>query len=294
MARIVVLLLLCGTAQARTLAVGPIMAFKSPSAAAAVAADGDRIVIQPGSYRDCAVWTANHLLVEGAGAPESVVVTGEACQGKALFVTVGNDITVRNLTLLRAKVPDGNGAGIRAEGRNLTVIGVRFVENQNGILSGTTPSGATGGTMTIRDSVFERNGTCEQACAHGIYAGAIDVLRVENSRFIGTRQGHHIKSRALRTEVTGCVIQDGPAGTASYLIDIPNGGAVLIRGNILQKGPRSENHAAMIAIGEEGVTHPTPEIVIEDNTVRNDGPAHTVFVQNRTGTPALLRGNRGP
>jgi hypothetical protein len=281
------LLLPAGAAQARTLEVGATMAFKTPSAAAAMAKDGDRIAIHPGTYFDCAVWTANHLIVAGIGNPDTIVIADKSCQGKALFVIAGDNITVENLTLANAKVPDGNGAGIRAEGRNLTVTNVRFMDNQNGILTG-----ATGGTITIRDSLFDRNGTCEKACAHGIYIGAVDLLRIENTRFTGTKQGHHIKSRALRTEVTNCTIEDGPVGTASYSIDIPNGGAVMIRGNTFQKGPKSENHGAMIAIGEEGVTHPTPDIVIEDNMARNDGPWHTDFVRNRTATPALLRGNR--
>ena len=281
------LLLVAGATQARTLDVGTTMAFKTPSAASAAAKDGDRIAIHPGTYRDCAVWNANNLVIAGIGNPETIVIADKSCQGKALFVTVGDNIAVENITLTHARVPDGNGAGIRAEGHTLTVTGVRFVDNQNGILTGTT-----GGTVTIRDSLFDRNGTCEQACAHGVYIGAVDLLRIENSRFMGTIQGHHIKSRALRTEITGCTIDDGSVGTASYSIDIPNGGAVLIRGNTLQKGPQSENHSAMIAIGEEGVTHPTPDIVIEGNTARNDGPWDTDFVRNRTATPTLLHGNR--
>src|SRR5258708_26983509 len=50
-----------------------------------------------------------------------VVITDKACQGKALFVITGDDVSVRNLTFTRARVPDGNGAGIRAEGVNLRV-----------------------------------------------------------------------------------------------------------------------------------------------------------------------------
>ena len=73
---------------------------------------------------------------------------------------------MRNLTLTRARVPDGNGAGIRAEGRNLLVERVRFIDNQNGILAADQPEGE----LIVRDSEFVRNGTCEQACAHGIYA----------------------------------------------------------------------------------------------------------------------------
>ena len=245
------------------------------------------MAIQPGEYFDCAVWKANKLVIEGAGDPEKVIVTDKTCQGKALFVTVGEGITVRNLTLTRARVPDDNGAGIRAEGKNLVVEGVRFVNNQNGIMSGTA-----GGTMTVRNSVFDRNGACLSACAHGIYAGALDLLHVEGSRFVGTKQGHHIKSRALRTEVIGCTIQDGSEGTASYEIEIPNGGSLVARGNTIQKGPKADNRSAAIVIGAEGVSHPTREITIEDNSFRNDGAWETAFVNNLTATEAMLRGNQ--
>jgi hypothetical protein len=279
--------LLSSGARARTLTVGPGMAFAVPSAAASVARDGDRVEIQPGTYIDCAVWTAGHLVIAGVGDAAGVIVADKTCQGKALFITVGDDITVENMTLRGARVPDANGAGIRAEGRGLSVVGVRFLANQNGILSGPVR-----GTIAIRNSVFVGNGTCDKACAHGVYIGAVDLLRIENSRFEGTLQGHHIKSRALRTEILGCSIDDGDAGTASYAIDIPNGGDVVIRGNSLRKGPRSENRRAMIAIGEEGALHPTSAIVIEGNSARNDSGGVPAFVDNRTGAPVTLRDNR--
>lgn len=274
-------------AQARTLAVGESQEFKMPSAAAAVAKEGDRVEIQPGEYFDCANWTANNLVIEGVGGADKVVVTDKVCNGKALFITSGNKITVRNLTLTRARVPDANGAGIRAQGKDLVVDGVRFVNNQNGILSG-----SDGGTMTVRNSYFERNGTCERSCSHGIYAGHVDLLRVEHSTFIGTKEGHHIKSRGLRTEVVDSTIQDGPNGTASYAIEIPNGGSLVVRGNTIEKGPNAENHSAAIVIGAEGVSQPTREITIENNTFRNDGPWETAFVNNLTATEATLKNNR--
>jgi hypothetical protein len=54
--------------------------------------------------------------------------------GKDLFVTDGNDITIRVLTLTRARVPDGNGAGIRAEGGDLTVQNVHSPTTQDACL----------------------------------------------------------------------------------------------------------------------------------------------------------------
>ncbi len=274
-------------AAAATLEVGPGQKYAAPSAAADAARDGDRILIAAGEYFDCAVWRANNLVIEGAGA-ETTVITDKTCGGKALFVIDGANTVVRNLTLTRARVPDGNGAGIRAEGGDLTVEHVRFVNNQNGILSAANPAM----TIVVRDSEFLRNGTCEAACAHGIYIGPARLLRIERSRFLETKQGHHIKSRAARTEIVGCDIADGDKGTASYSIDIPNGGGVVVRDSKIEKGPKSENHTAAIMVGEEGVTQRTPEIVVENNSFQVDGGYPSFLVDNMTATEATLKGNK--
>ena len=128
---------------------------------AAVAKNGDRIVIVPGQYFDCAVWNPDNLVIESTGP--GVVITDKACMGKGFLVIEGKNTTVRNLTLTRSRVPDMNGAGIRLDNGNLTVDNVKFIGNQNGIFGG-----VPGTTITIRNSDFDKNGTCEAACAHGI------------------------------------------------------------------------------------------------------------------------------
>ncbi len=279
--------LLATAGQARTLDVGPGQPYPVPSAAVVDLQPGDMVAIHPGRYVDCAVIAKNDVTVEGVGNAEQVVMANKACEGKALLVVRGENVTIRNLTLADVRIPDDNGAGIRGESRSILVDRVRFIGNQNGILSGTE-----GGSMTIRNSLFERNGFCGGACSHGVYVGRLDLVRIENSRFFDTQQAHHIKSRAARTEVVGCDIQDGPRGTASYEVDVPNGGDVLLRGNTIVKGPGSENHTAAIMLGAEGVTHPTREIVVQDNIFRNDGNYPTIFVDNLTTAAAQLSGNR--
>lgn len=270
---------------ARTLTVGAGGEFKTPSAAVAQARDGDVVSIAPGQYFDCAVIRQNNLTLQGNGA--GAVMTDKTCQGKALLVIDGNDVTIRNLTLQRARVPDGNGAGIRAEGGNLTVENTRFINNQDGILSADAPNA----TIRIAGSEFIENGTCGNSCAHGIYIGHVKSLRVERSHFADTHDGHHIKSRAMRTEIVGNTIEDGADGTASYLIDIPNGGTTIIEGNQLEKGPHASNQAYAISIGEEGVDRPTDQIVVRDNHFTNDQNRPTTFVRNLTATPAQLSNN---
>ncbi len=195
-----------GTVRAATLDVGPDKQFKQPSEAIAAAKSGDTVRIAPGQYYDCAVVRQDNLTIEGA-AP-GAVLTDTTCMGKGLLITNGSNITIRNLTLQRARVPDRNGAGIRAQGGNLTIENVRFLNNENGILANDSPNA----TIRISGSEFIHNGSCEGGCAHGVYISKIHLLHVERSRFFETQIAHNIKSRALITEVINCDIQDGPQG----------------------------------------------------------------------------------
>jgi hypothetical protein len=281
-------LLLAVPAGAATLEVGADKQYKMPSEAIAKAGDGDTILIQPGEYFDCAVVKQDKLIIQGVKPDGSAIMTDKGCAGKGLLVTAGNDITVRNLTLTRVRVQDQNGAGIRAEGTNLLVDNVKFINNQNGILAAPNLDS----TITIRNSEFAKNGGCNPSCTHGIYVNQLKLLHVENSKFWEHKIAHHIKSRALRTEVIGCDIRDNVVGTSSYLIEVPNGGNLVARNNTLQKGPKSDNHTAAIMIGNEGVTQPTREILIENNTFTNDGTYDTVLLDNQTAQVAVLKGNK--
>ena len=91
-------------------------------------------------------------------------------------------------------------------------------------------------------------------------------------------------------DASASVIVDGPDGTASYLVDIPNGGSLSMSGNVLEKGPKNQNHSAAIIIGEEGVSQSTDALLFQHNTFTNDGPP-TSFVKNLTAAPAQLIGN---
>ena len=270
--------------------VGPDSRLKTPSAAAAVVRQGDVIEIASGNYVDCAVWpSAAGSITIRAMDNGPVIITGKVCDLKAAFVIKANNVTVSGITFSGAKAPNHNGAGIRAEGRNLTVEHSQFLDNEEGILA----APQRGSAIVIRDSYFKGNGNCisPMGCAHGIYVGNIASLLVEHCTFIEQHTGHHIKSRAERTELIENTIEDGPDGTASYLVDIPNGGALIMRGNILEKGPKSENSMAAVILGEESKLNATPEIIIEHNRFSNDMPVETDFVRNFTGTAAVLRNN---
>jgi hypothetical protein len=270
----------------RTLKVGPDHMLRLPSQAALVARNGDVVAIESGTYDDCAVWRASHLTIIADDG--DVVFSGKTCRGKAIFVIDGNDVTVRGITFTHAASPDHNGAGIRAEGGDLTVKSSKFFDNEDGILGGL----AATTTIRITGSEFRGNGSCVAACAHAIYIGRVGLLDVEDSHFSDTLEAHDIKSRALHTVLRNNDISDGPHGHSSYLVDLPNGGDLLMEHNTLSKGPHTDNNTTAVAIGEEGVRNPTKSLVIRDNSFTNLLTRETAFVINRTQTPADLTGNK--
>src|SRR6266446_3380313 len=272
----------------RILHVGTEQAFSKPSDAAAVVQSGDMVQISPGTYADCAVWPTrvSGVTIEGLG---EVILADKTCADKAIFVIAADDVTVRGITFMHAQAASHNGAGIRAEGRNLIVERVRFVDNDEGILAASIQDS----TIAVRDSYFKGNGNClsPEGCAHGIYINHIAKLIVERSQFVEQHIGHHIKSRAALTELTGNIIEDGVGGTASYLVDIPNGGGLIMRNNWLEKGPHSENRQVAVSLAAEGNINPPAEIIIENNNFTNDLGEPTLFVRNLTTTTAKLTGN---
>jgi hypothetical protein len=273
-------------ASARTLVVGADQELKLPSAAASVASDGDTITIEAGEYFDCAVWRANGLTIEGSEG--NTVITDKTCEGKALFVVSGNDIRIRNLTFARARVPDGNGAGVRAEGVNLRIEHSHFINNESGILV----NPALASTVTIVDSEFIGNGRCSGGrCAHALAVDEIALLRVENSKFSDTKAGHHIASRALRSELIGDEIVDGAEGTSSYLVDIPSGSSLVMANNVLEKGPKSSNPATAIMLGDEATPRPLGQFSFSGNRFSNDTGASTIFIRNWARADVKLEDN---
>ena len=82
-----------------------------------------------------------------------------------------NDVVVENIEFSGASVPDQNGAGIRAEGVNLTVRNCYFHDNQDGILE----SNVAGSNILIEFSEFDHNGF-GTGQAHNLYIGHASAL----------------------------------------------------------------------------------------------------------------------
>jgi hypothetical protein len=287
----------CDNATGRVLEVGPGKAYAVPSAAAATALAGDVIRIAAGDYRgDVATWSADGLTICGVGGRARLFADGKSAQAKAIWVVRGANVTVDSVEFHDAKVADRNGAGIRIEGSSLTIRNSGFFDNEDGILGGDNA------IVTIERSEFARNGYGD-GFSHNLYIGHADLLVVTASWFHEAKVGHNLKSRAKETRIENSYFMDGPSGTASYLCDFPNGGAVTLRGNAFQKGPMAQNPTA-ISFGAEGMTWPVNTLALSHNTVvmtRSGGnflsvPAAaqsltlTANLFAGTGTPTLVAG----
>ena len=260
---------------------------KLPSQAASAAHDADTVLIDPGEYFDCAVWPQNTLTI--AGAAPGVVITDKPCEGKALFVLRGTGTTVRDLTLARARVPDGNGAGIRAEGANLTVTRVAFINNQAGLLA----NGVAGSVVTVSDSVFTQNGGCGPArCVASLQVGAVAQLRLTDTRFSDAKGGDLVVSQAARTELSGDVLADGEAGASRFLLDIPSGAEVVsVQGSRFEKGPHSERPDVAVMLGEGSGFAPGATLRFAGNTLENHTGQSVRFILNWSAENPVLAGN---
>ncbi len=246
------------------LEVGPGKAYASPRAASLAAQSGDVVRISAGDYRGdaaLATWSASNLTICGTGGRARLFADGRNEGGKGIWVLSGRNIAVDSLEFHQAVVPDQNGAGIRAQhSGELRIINSGFFDNENGVLA--SPGTAT---ITIERSEFARNGRGD-GFTHNLYVNAIDRLTVRSSYFHEVRIGHNLKSRARETIIEHSYFMDGTSGTGSYQTDFPNGGRVVLRGNVLQKGPNADN-SSMIAYGLEGLSNANRTLALYHNTL---------------------------
>ena len=270
-----------------TLTVGAGQQYRSIAAAVAASGSGDVVNVSAGTYLNDFVSIDHSLTIQAVGGPVNILATYQPPNGKAIITEgrPGISVTLAGLTVAGAAVPDNNGAAVRYEGGTLMLDGVTFTNNQDGILGNSDPNGS----ITIRNSIISANGAGDGR-SHGIYIGAINSFTLTNSTVTNTSIGHNVKSRAANNTITNNLITD-LNGTASYLIDLPNGGNALISGNTIEKGPNADNPTA-ISYGAEGNNYGSSSFVISNNLVVNDFTARPTYaVQNTTGNTAQITGN---
>ena len=214
---------------------------------------------------------------------------GAATEGKGALVIHSRDVVIENIECSHIAVANRNGSCIKLEGIGLTVRDVYFHDSEQGILGG------FGGTVLVENSCFERNG--KDGRAHGsIYAGSrLERLIFRNNVVLDPKsEGHGLKSRARHTIIEDNIIA-GRFGVDSRAIDVPIGGDIVIRNNVLEKGPLSSNPGMIgIALETGERLHTVINVTIEGNTIIFDGPVDRpgVIVQHGAGGRIVMRDNR--
>ena len=283
------------SAGSHVLTVGAGGQYATVAAAVAAAHNGDVIAINAKGgitlTNDFVDITQKALTIEGVGGVVKMVATIAPPNQKGIMVidaAEGGNITIKNISFSGVAISDasgGNGAGIRYDSGNLSVVNCNFTNNQEGILANPDPSG----NITIDHSTFSNNGS-GTGLTHDIYIGEVANFTLSNSIVSSAIVGHEIKSRANNTTILDNIIQDGPTGTGSYNIDLPNGGNATIQGNYIEKGPKAQNDR-MISFGEEGLPYANSSLTITSNTFVNDLGSQAIALTNDTLTAATVSKN---
>ncbi len=285
------------TASAATLSVGPGKTYAKPCAAIAAAKDGDVIEITGNTtYSGDVCYILRHnLTIRGVNGRPKIDAAGKNAGGKGIWVVDGNNLTVDNVEMYGAKVPDANGAAFRLEAAGFTLRNSFLHDNQNGILANANANS----DVVIENTEFGHNGAGDGQ-SHNLYIGHVKSLTFRYNFSHDANVGHNLKSRAdtnliaynrfssLNPGETGSTA----AGKPSYEIDLPNAGTSYVIGNIIQQ-PASNSNSAMLAYGEEGAVNAGSDLYVINNTFLNDmGSGGTfMFVSGKVPTPAVAQNN---
>ncbi|MFN0022912.1 MAG: hypothetical protein ACKVS5_03340 [Parvularculaceae bacterium] len=222
------------------------------------------------------------ITLRGSPDGKTVLRSASVTEKGVLVPLAGVNLRVENITFEGAKSWSRNGAGIRHEGSDLTVVNCRFIGNEDGILS----TGDKKGVITIERSLFRDNGFGDGQ-SHAIYVDGAALVDVRASKFVGTRIGHHLKSLADRTIARGTTFDDG-VGRGSYAIDVSKGGDVVIENNSFIQAADAENYSIINYDLTRGGS--AAGLVVSGNAVVNryDGG---VFLRNDTKLVPLMSAN---
>ena len=188
---------------------------------------------------------------------------------------------MENIEFSDAKVTDQNGAGIRQEGRNVTIRHCYFHDNEDGILGGS-------GNVLIEYSEFFHNGFGD-GYTHNMYISACDTFTLRFSFTHASNEGHTVKSRAFCNYILYNRIASEDDST-SYEINLPNAGTSFIIGNVIEQGPKS-NNSAILDYGSEGLAGHDTALYVVNNTFVNDRHSGTFISISSTSNQPKVYNN---
>ena len=190
---------------------------------------------------------------------------------------------------------DGNIAAFRMEGvdpkdprGDITIRDCEIFDCDDGFLGG-----SAGQTLTM-ERVYLHDCGSGSGYTHNIYAGAFDQVTFTDVLSVNARVGHLLKCRSAKVTLRRVRLFDGPNGTASYCLDLPNGGVVDIDGLVTHKGAKASN-IPVFCFGEEGDAnggqHPDRVIKVRNWTALSDR-ADALLLWNAAGAATDISGTK--
>lgn len=268
-----------GTVSAKVFPVGPARTYTAPSKVMNLVSNGDTVEIDAGTYSgDVGTWTKNDLVIRCPNGMAHLDAAGKNAGGKAIWVITGKNTYIENIEFSGCSVPDKNGAGIRQEGANLELRHCYFHDNEDGILTGKD----TTSDILFEACEFARNGHGD-GYSHNMYIGNIRTFTMRFCYSHHAKIGHCVKSRANNNYILYNRIMDEDTGSASYLINLPNGGFSIVLGNTMMKGPNAQNRT-LVDYGSEGLINPIKKLYVVNNTMVSTRPNGATFISVANGT----------
>lgn len=197
-----------------------------------------------------------------------------------VYFDVSQDMVFSDINVIGAPGMGVGKAGVYISGAaNLTIARCRIsgFENQDGGANGLFGTAQNNGYLLFDQVVLDHNGG-NNGPAHNAYinTSASDPnfsVTFRHSWSHDASYGHLFKSRAQRTIILGNYFQGGmpQAGLGqaeNYLLDVPNGGILVVRNNVFVKNASGPNSNGMsVTYAMEGVPDSRPlSVEITNNT----------------------------
>jgi hypothetical protein len=273
------------------LEVGPTKTYRTPCAAIKAAKPDDVIEVDAGGNgtydADVCGWSTPRLTLRGVNGRAAIDAKGISYGAKAVWVISGSDTLIENMEVSGAKVSDHNGAAIRMEGPNLTLRRVYFHHNEDGLLT----MYRLPGFLRIEESEFAFNGLSGDGRTHNLYVNDLDSFTMIHCYSHDVKMGHLVKTRARENWILYNRLTD-EHGTASYEVDIPNGGRSYVIGNVIEQSTTAVNRNMIHYEGEGLTPEHVEEFYVMNNTLVNDAPLAGWFVLTHAKvTPTVIQNN---
>ena len=282
-----VVAVVCGSARAAELEVGPGQRFATIEEAYRAASSGDVVLVhaQRGgkpytqvallvkkprvTFRGIADRAGRRVRLSGVGYDYS----GRGSVPRAIFqFDRGADgCVVEGFEMLKAHNDSANGAAVRINQANdVTIRNCDIHDNDMGVMSNGDGTPNAAARQRIENCVIHRNGSRKRPGQnHNLYLGGAGAV-VSGCQVYESLTGHNLKSRAHHIRVEYCYIHDS-SNREFDLVDatdtsVADSHAVLI-GNVIVKAPKCAGNKAVIHFGQDGSHGRDGTLYLVHNTI---------------------------